>query len=98
MEGNPMEGAMRATLFFVLAILPVSALAQVGTIPSTSPSENTVNSINRSLQQNQRFQQQQQQNQFEINQLRSRQQEIQTMPTMTGPNVNYGCAPGTVCR
>ncbi len=86
------------TTTLALIAVPFAAVAQVGTLPSTAPSENTGNSINRSLQQNQRFQQQQQQNQFEINQLRSRQQEIQTMPTMTGPNVNYGCSPGTVCR
>lgn len=78
------------TLFLAAAL---SSAAAAQRLPETSRSEQQLNSINRSLTQQNQGLGAAQQNQFETNQLRGEIQRSTQTPNLTGPR---GCAPGAV--
>jgi hypothetical protein len=87
---------MRAAVaILALVILTLPVLAQQR-LPRRSPSEQQLDSINRSIGNQERQIGQQQQNQFEINQLRQDMNRQQSFPTLTGPNAPGPCAPNAI--
>ena len=82
-----------AALF--LAALAGTAAAQ-SRLPRSSPAENQVQELNRSMQLEQRQLRDQQQGQFEFNQLRQDLNRSQNFPSITGPGVSGGCPRGSV--
>jgi hypothetical protein len=89
---------MRFILVIVaIAGLSVPALAQTQRLPRTSPAEQEVRDINRTLQRQNRSLNYQQQDQFEVNQLRQDLQRQRTFPPIVGPGpLGRICAPGQV--
>ena len=73
-----------------------AAVAQITQLPTTSPSEQRVEGLNSSIQQQENRMQQDQQNQFNFNQLQLNQQEqIQRNSPSTSP-FRRGCPSGSV--
>lgn len=80
----------------LLASLAVPTMVQAQRLPRRSPSEQHVDEINRSLQNQGRQLENQQQNQFEINQLRQDLDRQRNFPLRTGPGTIRGCPPGSI--
>lgn len=91
---------MKTSHMFALPILAVSLLwspvsvAQQPVLPRTSPSEQMVNEVNRSLRNLEIRQQQENRLQFEVNSLRAHQLRQQQFPRLTNPPPPQHCQPG----
>jgi hypothetical protein len=88
---------MRAAMTILLFAAFAGSVAAQGLRlpPQSSPAENQVQDLNRSMQLEQRRSRDQQQGQFEFNQLRQDLNRSQNFPSIIGPGVPRGCPPGS---
>jgi hypothetical protein len=96
-ERPGLEVRMRAAMTILLFAAFAGSVAAQGLRlpPQSSPAENQVQDLNRSMQLEQRRSRDQQQGQFEFNQLRQDLNRSQNFPSITGPGVPRGCPPGS---